>query len=108
MNENLTLSTSVGTERIGHYLWLMFATCFVGNILGGTVSTLMSVYLPVVANDLLGQVDADKLNRVSASINALYFVGWAIGGFTWGVIGDRIGRARSRDSRSDCPKICLD
>jgi MFS family permease len=55
----------------------------------------MSVYLPVVVSDLLGPVDVEKLNRVNASINALYFVGWAIGGFTWGMIGDRIGRARS-------------
>ena len=95
MSESPKPNLSVDKERISSYLWLMFVTCFLGNVLGGTASTLMSVYLPVVANDLLGQVDAEKLNRVSASINALYFVGWAIGGFTWGVIGDRIGRARS-------------
>ncbi len=95
MNE-LTLSDTVlKTEKITGYLWLMFILCFFGNVLAGTASTLMSVYLPVVVKDLLGQTDYEQLNSVGPFINALYFVGWAIGGFTWGVMGDRIGRARS-------------
>jgi MFS family permease len=73
----------------------MFVVCFLGNVLAGTASTLMSVYLPVVVKDLLGPVDADRFNYVSAYITALYFVGWSIGGLTWGLISDRIGRARS-------------
>lgn len=60
--------------------------------MGGTASTLMSVYLPVVLKDLLGSVDEEHLNQVSAYINSLYFVGWAIGGLIWGFLGDRIGR----------------
>jgi len=63
--------------------------------MGGTASTLMSVYLPVVVKDLLGTVGEEQLSQVSAYISALYFVGWAIGGLSMGVIGDRIGRARS-------------
>ena len=85
----------VGAEKISAYHWLMFIICFLGNVMGGTASTLMSVYLPVVVKDLLGQVDDEHLNQVSAYINALYFVGWAIGGLTWGLLGDRIGRIRS-------------
>lgn len=51
--------------------------------------------MPVVVAELVGTVSNDELNRTGAYINALYFVGWAIGGLTWGLIGDRIGRARS-------------
>lgn len=84
-----------GTDKISAYLWVMFAVCFLGNVLAGMASTLMSVYLPVVVKDLLGQVDASKFDSVSTYINSLYFVGWALGGLTWGFIGDRIGRSRS-------------
>jgi predicted MFS family arabinose efflux permease len=90
----MNLSTS-SELKITNYHWRMFATCFLGNVLAGMASTLMSVYLPVVVNDLLGQTDDSRFNEISAYINALYFIGWALGGFAWGIIGDRIGRARS-------------
>jgi len=47
-------STVTGAEKISAYHWLMFGICFLGNIMGGTASTLMSVYLPVLVRDLLG------------------------------------------------------
>jgi MFS family permease len=82
------------TDKIGIYLWITFVICFLGNILGGMISTLMSVYLPVVVKTLLGDVGED-LNYVSAYISALYLVGWAAGGFTWGMISDEIGRSKA-------------
>lgn len=88
-------STVTGAEKISAYHWVMFATCFVGNVLGGMASTLISVYLPVLVRDLLGNGQSNDLTDVSAYISALYFVGWAIGGLCMGVIGDRVGRAKS-------------
>ncbi len=82
-------------ENVSVGLWCTFGICLLSNIFGGTVSTLMSVYLPVVVRDLLGAVDATRLSEVSAYINALYILGWAFGGFTWGLISDRIGRAKA-------------
>ncbi len=82
-----------GDEKVTGYHWIMFAICFTGNVLGGTASTLLSVYLPVLVVDLLGSVPQDELSHVSAYISALYFVGWAIGGFCIGMIGDYVGRA---------------
>jgi MFS family permease len=96
MNNPVSIvAPSVPVEKISGYHWVLFLICFFGNVLGGMSSTLMSVYLPVVVTDLLGTVDEGQLGFVSAYINALYFVGWAIGGLTWGLIGDRIGRAKS-------------
>ena len=96
MDTNLEIASAkqLSTEKVGVYLWITFAICFLGNILGGTVSTLMSVYLPVVVKTLLGDV-GDDLNYVSAYINALYLVGWAVGGLVWGMISDSIGRAKA-------------
>jgi MFS family permease len=87
--------SKAGTDTISAYHWLLFGLCFSANIMGGTASTLMSVYLPVLVRDLLSTVGGEELSQVSAYISALYFVGWAIGGLCMGVIGDRIGRVRS-------------
>ena len=88
-------STVTGGEKISAYHWLMFGICFLGNVMGGTASTLISVYLPVLVKDLIAAGQTEDLSHVSAYISALYFVGWAIGGLFMGVIGDRIGRAKS-------------
>jgi predicted MFS family arabinose efflux permease len=76
------------------YLGTLFGICFLCSVLGGTVSTLMSVYLPVAVRELLGD-KTTELNTISGYINALFIFGWAFGGFTWGVIGDRLGRKKS-------------
>lgn len=77
------------------YFAVLFTICFLCSAMGGTVSTLMSVYLPVAVKDLLGDTAGEDLNRISATINALFIFGWAFGGFTWGVLGDRLGRKKA-------------
>lgn len=73
--------------------WL-FLICFVSSIMGGTVSTLMSVYLPVVVKTLPG-IEDKEINTLSAYINSIFIFGWAFGGFAWGMIADRIGRKKA-------------
>jgi MFS family permease len=79
-------------KNIGFHLWISFVICFLCNAFAGLISTLMPAYLPVVVRDLSGP---DDIPRISAVINALYIAGWTIGGFTWGFISDKIGRARA-------------
>src|ERR1700712_3945980 len=76
-------------------LVLVFIICFAGNMFGGVISTLMSVYLPVVVKELQGTQTESQLNDISAYINSLFIFGWAAGGFLWGFIGDKIGRKKS-------------
>lgn len=71
--------------------WL-FAICFLGTAFAGTISTLMSVYLPVAVKDLLGDQSEDSLNTISAYINSIFIFGAAAGGFSCGWISDRFGR----------------
>jgi MFS family permease len=55
----------------------------------------MSVYLPPVVQDLTGKTNAEELSTISAYIQSLYIAGWALGGFFWGFISDRIGRVKA-------------
>jgi hypothetical protein len=73
MVSTLNKSSLVDTEKISAYHWLMFGICFLGNVMGGTVSTLMSVYLPVLVKDLLGTVDESRLSYVSAYYQCFVF-----------------------------------
>ncbi|MEP7142721.1 MAG: MFS transporter [Ferruginibacter sp.] len=79
-------------DTITLYHWLLFAICFFGTAFAGTVSTLMSVYLPVAVKDLLGDKSGDELNNISAYINAIFIFGGAFGGFIAGTVSDKAGR----------------
>jgi MFS family permease len=73
----------------------LFAICFFSSMLGGTVSTLMAVYLPVAVKDLFAHADPARLDNMGASISAIFIFGWMAGGIIWGILCDNIGRRRS-------------
>jgi MFS family permease len=79
-------------QKVTPYLWLLFFICFFGTAFAGTISTLMSVYLPVAVKDLLGDKSSDELNNISAYINAVFILGGAFGGFICGILSDKAGR----------------
>ena len=91
MKDTLTMNVGSGQTRSTR-LALLFIVCFAGNMFGGVISTLMSVYLPVVVRELQGNRSDAQLNDISAYINSLFIFGWAAGGFLYGIIADRIGR----------------
>ncbi|GAB3512206.1 MFS transporter [Emticicia fontis] len=74
---------------------LAFILCLLSYAIGGTVSTLMSVYLPVAIPELLKEeVSEARLGEVGAYISAVSLYGWMIGGILFGVVSDRIGRKK--------------
>lgn len=76
--------------------WLAFGLCVVSYMLSGTVSTLMSVYLPVAIPELTGKaVSQAELGEIGAYVNAIFLYGWMVGGLSFGFVSDRIGRVRS-------------
>src|SRR5579872_885052 len=83
------------TRPGGPALALLFTICFISSMFGGVVSTLMSVYLPVAVKDLLGTVADSELNNVRATVNSVFIFGWMFGGIIWGLICDKLGRART-------------
>lgn len=90
------LDRDAATTRPGpSALAMLFTLCFISSMFGGVVSTLMSVYLPVAVKDLMGAVSDNELNNVRATVNSVFIFGWMFGGVIWGLICDRIGRARA-------------
>src|SRR5471030_773252 len=94
MKDTLTINAE-NKQTTSANLVLLFIICFAGNMFGGVISTLMSVYLPVVVKELQGNQSEHQLNDISAYINSVFIFGWAAGGFLWGFVGDRIGRKMS-------------
>ena len=92
--ETILTSDTVFKKNTSTQLAMVFIICFVGNMFAGVVSTLMSVYLPVVVKELHGSQTESQLNDMSAYINSVFIFGWAAGGFLWGFIGDKAGRKR--------------
>jgi MFS family permease len=86
------LSKPVGFQK---YKRALFLICFFSSLFGGTVSTLMSVYLPDAMNDLLSNTSAQNSDNISATINSVFIFGWTAGGIIWGIFCDTIGRKRS-------------
>jgi MFS family permease len=74
---------------------VLFAICLLCYLFGGLVSTLMSVYLPVVISEVAGPLSPAEAGRIGAYINALFLFGWMLGGIGFGILGDRRGRVQS-------------
>lgn len=55
----------------------------------------MAAYLPDAVAELAGSGDNVTVGRVGAYIGSLFLVGWAAGGITFGLLADRLGRART-------------
>ena len=95
-NETVKIPDLFVTEKKSSgKLTIVFIISFLSTLFSGVISMLMSVYLPVAVKDLLGSVSEEKMNDVSAWINAVFIFGWMFGGIAWGVISDKIGRSRS-------------
>lgn len=83
------------SSKVKGRLTIAFIVCFLSIMFSGIASMVMSVYLPVVVKDLLGNVTDEKMNNVSAYINSIFIFGSMFGGFAWGFICDNLGRSRS-------------
>lgn len=88
----LSLAKPVGFQK---YKRALFLICFFSSLFGGTVSTLMSVYLPDAIRDLLQNTGTQSADNISATINSIFIFGWTAGGIIWGIFCDTLGRKKS-------------
>ncbi len=88
----LPLLKPIGYQK---YKRALFLICFFSSLFGGTVSTLMSVYLPDAIKDLLRNASVQNIDNISATINSVFIFGWTAGGVVWGIFCDTLGRKKA-------------
>src|SRR3981081_2819781 len=82
--------------QISRYQWVVFFASWLGWSLDGTDFNLYSLVLRPSLTELLGgQVTVAQLGLVGGWISTVGLLGWAIGGFIFGMLADYIGRVRT-------------
>ena len=78
------------------YLWLVFFVVWAGWSLDATDFGLFSLVLRPALTELLGgQPTIAEIGRVGGLLSTVGLLGWALGGFLFGIIADYIGRVRA-------------
>jgi MFS family permease len=78
------------------YQWLVFFVVWAGWSLDATDFGLFSLVLrPAVTELLGGQPTIADIGRVGGLLSSVGLLGWALGGFLFGIIADYIGRVRA-------------
>lgn len=78
------------------YQWMVFLVVWLGWTLDGTDFGLFSLVLKPALTDLLGgNPSIADIGRVGGLLAMVSLLGWAIGGFFFGIIADYIGRVRT-------------
>jgi MFS family permease len=85
-----------GWFGLSHYQWKVFLVTWMGWALDSTDFGLFALVLrPAVTELLGGKADAAQLGSLGGYLAMAGLLGWAIGGFLFGVIADYIGRVRA-------------
>jgi MFS family permease len=78
------------------YQWLVFFVVWAGWSLDATDFGLFSLVLRPALTELLGgQPTIGEIGRVGGLLSTVGLLGWALGGFLFGIIADYIGRVRT-------------
>ena len=93
-------------QGLDRYCWLVLIVAALGWTFDTMDQNLYNLVRPASMRTLLlpefthnGVIDHSGLNAAieekGAWINAIFLVGWAIGGFVFGIVGDRLGRVKT-------------
>src|ERR1041384_1439758 len=88
-------------QGVPRYAWVVLIVAALGWLFDAMDQNLFTLVrqpslkeIMAAANVPAGQIDA-LAKEVGGQITAVFLIGWAVGGFTFGVIGDRLGRTRT-------------
>jgi MFS family permease len=97
MPRNGTTASQVGWIReVTGYQWMVFLIAWLGWSLDNTDFNLFALVLRPALTELLGgNPSIAEIGRVGGVLSMVGLLGWALGGFCFGVVGDYIGRIRT-------------
>ena len=92
-----TAAASIGFPRgLTRYQWAIFLVAWLGWALDATDFGLFSIVLKPAVTELLGgNPPPAAIGRVGGILAMVGLLGWAFGGFMFGIIADYIGRVRT-------------
>jgi MFS family permease len=94
-------STSAGTDRLpwwrllNRYHWFVLVVAALGWLFDCLDQQLFNIARVPAMRDLLGTQDMRVVTEYGGYATSIFLVGWATGGLIFGVLGDRIGRAKT-------------
>ena len=81
---------------IDRYRWTVFLVCWIGWALDATDFGLFAIVLRPALTELLGgQPTLAQIGQVGGYLSMVGLLGWAFGGFLFGIVADYIGRVRA-------------
>src|SRR5688572_5103239 len=96
------MSTTAPTEKVrlrwyqglDRYCWVVLIIAALGWLFDTMDQNLFNLVRTQSIQQLLGErgKDAAYVKFVGGWITAAFLVGWSVGGFIFGILGDRIGR----------------
>ena len=97
MPRNGTTASQVGWIReVTGYQWMVFLIAWLGWSLDNTDFNLFALVLRPALTELLGgNPSIAEIGRVGGVLSMVGLLGWALGGFCFGVVGDYLGRIRT-------------
>ncbi|HEX3952567.1 MAG TPA: MFS transporter [Stellaceae bacterium] len=97
MQGSSAAETSLGFPRgLTRYQWAIFLIAWLGWALDATDFGLYSIVLRPALTDLLGgNPSMADIGRIGGILSMVGLLGWAFGGFLFGMLADYIGRVRT-------------
>ena len=100
MAQTVTASDQPWWKELNRYHWFVLIVAALGWLFDCLDQQLFNIARVPAMRDLLppaadGSVNQALVNKYSGYATSIFLIGWATGGLTFGVLGDRIGRART-------------
>lgn len=91
-----TTNRTAWYRELNRYHWFVFVVAALGWLFDTMDQQLFNLARRPASTELLALPPSDpKIDKYGGYATSIFIIGWAVGGIAFGVLGDRIGRART-------------
>ncbi|MGA2630826.1 MAG: MFS transporter [Terriglobia bacterium] len=82
--------------QLSRYQWLVLVVAWLGWVFDSMDATIYALVMTPALREILGaRGTTENIGWYGGLIFSIFVVGWAVGGIVFGIVADRIGRART-------------